>query len=362
MHTLTDYKARTDLAALLAADLRQEPKRSGKWLVFSCPFPGHKHGDKNRSLAVVNPTPSRPGYWKCFGCGRSGTAVDWLAEYRNMSIKDITAMLRDSAPLPVAPIPAAPEPVAPVINLRWQELAHHLMTQAQAALWADAGRPAREYLMRERKFSESMLRTWNIGFVPETRFELKTEWGITPLENERPKMVIRRGITIPCYESGIIAYIKTRVLPAEQKNDEPKYRKLAGSQPGIMGLDTVLHTETVFATEGEFNLLPLWEGINRLSHWHHGAISFGSASDYEALRLHAERFLPVRRIIAYFDSDNAGNAARRKLAEMTGRITFATLPAKDLADYHAAGNDISAWCAYHIERAEIVASEPGFEK
>jgi len=174
-------------------------------------------------------------------------------------------------------------------------------------------------------------------------------------------MILRRGVVIPCFETGIVHYLKIRVLPGEQKDDERKYRKVAGSQPGIMGLDTVLKTSIVFATEGEFNLLPLWQGINRLPNWHQiGAISFGSASDYEALKPNAERFFSVKRIIGYFDGDEAGEIASERLSEVTAKVEFATLSTKDLADYHAAGNDVSAWVQYQIERAHIFASEPGF--
>ena len=362
MNTLLDYKHSTDLAALIAKDLGQEPKRSGKWMTFSCPFPEHKHHDKSRSLCVVNPNGAKAGYWKCYGCQRNGSAVDWLMEYRNMNIKDVAAYVRGAGPLPTAPV--IPEALiqAPAITADWQDRAHGFMTECKELFWrARQAAAARDYLLKERKFSEAMLNTWDIGFNPTTYYEDKALWGLQAAEGESRKMILRRGVVIPCFETGIVHYLKIRVLPGEQKDDERKYRKVAGSQPGIMGLDTVLKTSIVFATEGEFNLLPLWQGINRLPNWHQiGAISFGSASDYEALKPNAERFFSVKRIIGYFDGDEAGEIASEGLSEVTAKVEFATLSTKDLADYHAAGNDVSAWVQYQIERAHIFASEPGF--
>lgn len=363
MTTLNDYKHNTDLAALVAADLRQQPKRSGKWLTFSCPFDGHSNKDKNRSLCVVNTAGNRPGYWKCYGCGRHGSAVDWLMEYHDKTLDDVVEMLRQSAPLPVAPPRPEPLITAPEVNGFWQERAYQFMNDCKEFLWnSKHGQVALDYLLNERKFSEAMLRTWDIGFNPTTWFDFKRNWGLPVLEGESRKMILRRGIVIPCYETGIIHYLKIRVLPNEQKADEAKYRKVAGSQPGIMGLDTVLHTETVFATEGELNLLPLWDAINRLEGWASlGSISFGSASDYAALPAAAERFLPVRQIIAVFDNDKAGHAARQRLAEVSGRFYFPFINT-DLADYHQQGNDVAAWIQYQIENAKNAPRDPAFEK
>jgi hypothetical protein len=362
MNTLLDYKHSTDLAALIASDLGQEPKRSGKWMTFSCPFPGHKHNDKGRSLCVVNPNGAKPGYWKCYGCHRNGSAVDWMMQYRNMTIKDVAAYVRGEGPLPSALV--LPEALiqAPTILAQWQDRAHGFMTECKEVFWrSPQAAPARDYLFKERKFSESMVNTWDLGFNPTTYFDDKPVWGLPIVDGESRKMILRRGIVIPCFETGIVSYLKIRVLPTEQKDDERKYRKVSGSLPGIMGLDTVLNTSIVFATEGELNLLPLWEGINRLPNWYQiGAISFGSSSDYEALKPNAERFLPVKKIIAYFDDDNAGKKAKERLSEITGRVEFATLSTKDIADYHAAGNDVSAWVQYQIERAHIFAGELAF--
>ncbi|MFT3892988.1 MAG: CHC2 zinc finger domain-containing protein [Anaerolineales bacterium] len=74
-----------DLIALIELDLGQGHK-SGRWMFFHCPFPGHKHGDRKPSLSVTNGDHSRPSWWKCWACDKGGGAVKWLMEYRGLLI------------------------------------------------------------------------------------------------------------------------------------------------------------------------------------------------------------------------------------------------------------------------------------
>src|SRR5688572_25699894 len=76
-----------DLIALVERDLGQG-RRSGRWMQFHCPFPGHKHGDRNPSLSVSNGDGSRGPIWKCFACGMQGNPAKWLMEFRSMSYSD----------------------------------------------------------------------------------------------------------------------------------------------------------------------------------------------------------------------------------------------------------------------------------
>jgi hypothetical protein len=349
---LTDYKHATDLVNLIAADLGQEPKRAGKWMTFSCPFPGHKHGDKNRSLVVVNPSVSRAGYWKCYGCHENGSAVDWMMKYRNLTIKDVVKQIAGAAPLPAAPVRETALPEPPACNLAWENRGIEFMQLSQEYLWNKAGTQARDYLMNTRRLSEGMLKTWDIGFNPASRFEKYSDWGLPePDDGQRHAVYIPRGIVIPCFEGGELYYLKIRTLPGEEKPDEPKYRKVTGSRPGLVGLATVLNVETVFAVEGEFNLMPLWSAINRRDDWNRlGCFSTGSASDIESITFNARYFLGARRIIAVYDNDKAGAAAFARLTKISGQVSRATVPGyKDINDYHIAGGDLSAWLDYQME-------------
>jgi hypothetical protein len=66
---------RTDLAALITQHLGERKGRARKWL---CPF----HDDKNTPNLGVTPTGKR---FKCFTCGASGDAIDFLSQIDNIS-------------------------------------------------------------------------------------------------------------------------------------------------------------------------------------------------------------------------------------------------------------------------------------
>src|SRR3982751_2740544 len=66
-------------------------------LLFSCPFEGHSHGDERPSAYMNNgkKVASKNTAWTCFGCGRSGNAISFVAEYNSISRQRATRELRE---------------------------------------------------------------------------------------------------------------------------------------------------------------------------------------------------------------------------------------------------------------------------
>lgn len=64
----------------------------GDEIQFSCPFPEHYRGDRNPSSSIN----TKDGRWHCFGCGRSGTLISFVAEYDNVSPAVAIRWLRES--------------------------------------------------------------------------------------------------------------------------------------------------------------------------------------------------------------------------------------------------------------------------
>lgn len=74
-----------DLADLIGSTVALVPR--GKEFVGLCPF----HAEKNPSFTVV---PDR-GFYKCFGCGAKGSAIDWIMHRDGRSFRDAVAFLLD---------------------------------------------------------------------------------------------------------------------------------------------------------------------------------------------------------------------------------------------------------------------------
>lgn len=70
-------------------DIANISQASADEVQFSCPFPDHSRGDSTPS-AYMNDGSRNPKLttrWKCFGCGREGSAISFYAEYQGVSHK-----------------------------------------------------------------------------------------------------------------------------------------------------------------------------------------------------------------------------------------------------------------------------------
>ena len=82
--------AQTDLESIKSRvvqiiDNRVTLKKRGSTWWGLCPW----HNDKQPSLAV---SPSK-GRWKCFGCGKSGDAIDFIMAYEDLDFRGATRFL-----------------------------------------------------------------------------------------------------------------------------------------------------------------------------------------------------------------------------------------------------------------------------
>jgi DNA primase len=66
-------------------------------IVFSCPFPGHSHGDEKPSCYMNDGSknPKLTSVWKCHACGRAGNAIIFVSEHNNISRQKATIELRE---------------------------------------------------------------------------------------------------------------------------------------------------------------------------------------------------------------------------------------------------------------------------
>jgi DNA primase len=331
MTALDNYRKDTDIISLIESDLGQG-RRSGQWMQFHCPF---GHDDKTPSLAAKNGDGKRGPFFKCFACGESGSAIDWLMKYRNMTMAQVLEHIQGNA---VTFTPRPKYEQAPSNNIppeEWEASAFEAMEKAEHNLWnSAAGERALKWLTGpERLLTEGSIRAWNLGFSEGLQVG---------------GLRVAYGIVIPCYESGVISYLKIR-----RPVGKPKYIKVAGSQPGLFGADTMYHTTITFVTEGEFDAMMLFQCMCK-EYINAGVITAGSATDSIDPNRWARHFLTCQRIVAIYDMDEAGRKGFERLAMLSGNVIRATFPemnqpVKDVTDFVKAGGDLVGWLKYQME-------------
>lgn len=135
-------------------------KRRGANYLGLCPF----HQDKNPSLSVS----STKQIFKCFACGKAGTAVSFIMEHEKMSYPEALKYLAKKYGIEVVEKEQSPEEIA--ARLKGESLLivnEFAQKYYQQLLWD----PARTHLVglsyfKERKFTDDTIRKFGLGFAP----------------------------------------------------------------------------------------------------------------------------------------------------------------------------------------------------
>jgi DNA primase len=276
-------------------------------LVFSCPFPGHSHGDEKPSCYMNDGSknPALTTVFKCHGCGRAGNAISFVAEHQGISRQKAALELKDHY------APGFRKPKFGSIQkefearLREKEIVEE--KEIDVIDWSfyhqfrfhrrDWIYPCIEY-MQARGFDRRDLVEWNIGYDKYSD-----------------------RITIPIFnEDGGFVGVKARAYTAGRK---PKYLCLGDSEkwPDRYGFNSYEKSLVVFGVhkwkeqeryvfvEGEIDVMSLWKmGIP--------AICTGGASMSPTQAQIIKEYCD--EVVLFLDDDLAGSNAVRGLDKEDG--------------------------------------------
>jgi DNA primase len=325
-----------DLIALIESDLGQgQSKQGGRKMLFHCPFPGHTHGDKHPSLDVINsPIP----FWKCWACGKQGSALKWLMEYRGLSYADALKALK---------IPAGPNfrrqeaPIQQPDNppgQAWQVRAWAFIEWAESVLWSARGKDVLAWL-RSRGLSDESIRAARLGYIPMDDLENPEVWG-TPNDDIR-SIYFYAGLLIPGIIGGKVWYLKMR--PAHPHGEMPKYLNIRGSKSAsLYGADCIVNGLPAIFCEGELDAILLRQEVKELA----SVMTLGSATN--ELNVATWGIYLVQKNIPFYviayDVDSAGNGGANKLSWLHAakrlHIPILRKGDKDLTDFHKSGGNL----------------------
>ncbi len=325
---IDDLKNRADLVRIIQPYAQDLKKKGANWMAC-CPF----HQEKTPSFSV---NPSK-GFYKCFGCGKGGTAFNFLMEMEGLSFPEAIKRVAEISGVML------PEPIddrSYEINKKKKEekkqLADQIVELNKIALdfWETElqtknakSKAAREYLTK-RGISEDVQKAFHIGFSPDKWDGLLTvlreknideklieQSGLVSVNEEKDRVFDRfRGrIMFPVLDvNGNAIAFGARAMGS----DEPKYLNSPETPAYTKGdhlyglfqsKNDIRQKKFAILVEGYLDLIALYQfGVTNV------AASLGTAfTDQQARLLH--RF--TDRVVINYDGDSAGIKAARRAIE-----------------------------------------------
>ena len=163
---IQELLTRVDVADVVGRHVQL--KKAGANLLGLCPF----HGEKTPSFTV---SPSKQ-FYHCFGCGKSGDAINFLMEHNGMSFVDAVQELAQQCGLQVPDEHASPQERARAEARRQQQATLTDVLEKAAASYKKqlkASPRAIDYL-KQRGLSGEIAARYGLGYAPATWRHLST--------------------------------------------------------------------------------------------------------------------------------------------------------------------------------------------
>ena len=177
-------------------------KRQGGSLWACCPF----HNEKTPSFHVV---PSR-GIYKCFGCGKSGTAVGFLMEYEKLSYYEALRYLAKKYNIEVKEEEETPEQLAA------RQRSESLMAVSEFArkffcdqLKDGEGRAVGYRYYRNRGITDATIEQWSLGWAPSGK---STFVDAARAAGYKDEYLLAAGLAIQTDDQKLIDKFRERVM------------------------------------------------------------------------------------------------------------------------------------------------------
>ena len=177
-------------------------KRRGASLVACCPF----HNEKTPSFYV---TPSK-GIYKCFGCGKAGTAVGFVMEYEHLDYPAALRYLAQKYHIEIQEEELSAEEIANRQRresiLLVSEFAHKFFNEQ---LQTPEGKNVGLAYYHSRGIEDETIAKWGLGWAPSGRSAL-TDAAIAA--GYKPEYLIAAGLTVQHEDGSLADRFRERVM------------------------------------------------------------------------------------------------------------------------------------------------------
>ena len=314
---IEEVKSKTDIVPIITEHV--ELKKAGRNYKGLCPF----HSEKTPSF-MVSPELQ---IFKCFGCGESGDVLSFLQKHEGMDFPEALKYLADRAGVKLIQRQfrgKGDREKLFEINALAAKFYNYILLKHKV------GKPALDYLIKERGLKPETIKTFNIGFSPNVPLALKKylidKKKYSYQDLEKAGIVYRRGsgavdrfkgrIIFPLFDHrGNNIGLAGRILPSI-KTEAGKYinspeTEIYHKSKVLYGLNLIRRDikkeNSVVVVEGELDMISSWQaGIKNTV-----AIKGTALTEDQVILLN--RF--CNEFILALDSDAAGDkAARRSIA------------------------------------------------
>jgi DNA primase len=144
-------------------------KRRGTSMIGLCPF----HNEKTPSFNVSQ----AKGIYKCFGCGKGGSAVNFIMEHEHLSYVDALKWLANKYNIPIREKEESPEDVIERNDRESQLIVSEFAQKFFSnQLWeTNSGRLIGLSYLRQRGMRDDIIKKFGIGYCPEGKDTMTNE-------------------------------------------------------------------------------------------------------------------------------------------------------------------------------------------
>lgn len=278
----------------------------GDELVGLCPF----HSEETPSLNI---SPSR-NVFHCFGCGASGSVIDWVMKTRDVSFRRAVEILREGdakeAQLP------CPFTIDGSDELLLDEVTAYYHQELLKSAHAKA------YLEKRGLLSDELIEKFRLGYACRTigyRMPAQTTARGAAFKDRLIKLGVFRksghehftgSLVIPILdENGHTVQLYGRKTQNQSRAGAPEHLYLPGSHRGVFN---------VAGVKGQKDIILCEALIDALTFIHHGFPNTTTAYGVEGCTPEILRFIlenGTARVFIAFDRDGPGHAGAQKVSE-----------------------------------------------
>jgi len=300
-----------------------QPKKHGAKgdYVISCPF----HDDKTPSMVIS----SKKNVFNCFGCGESGTVIDWVMKTQGLSFRHAVTVLQEDAGLvtEAKTVKRSTTKTLPPLAAQAddQKLLREVMDYYHQTLKQSP--EALDYLASRGLKSSELIDTFKLGYanrtlayrLPEKQYkagkEIRTQLQEIGLLRKSGHEHFNGSVVVPVMdENGLITEAYGRkILGSRLRKGTPQHLYLSGPHVGLWNPQCLKASEEIIVCEALIDAMTFWV------HGFRNVTSSYGTQGFTDDHLVAFKQHEIKRVLIAYDRDEAGNTAAETLATLLNK-------------------------------------------